>query len=151
MTPELDRIRGLLLALVVVTTAGLIAELVLLEHYEDALQWIPLLLLGPGLIVMIIAAARPVRPVIHAVRWTMGSYIAAGLLGVVLHYRGNAEFERERRPSLSGFALVWESLTGATPALAPAALAQLGLLGLVFTWHHPALREGGRDQHTERT
>jgi len=59
---------------------------------------------------------------------------------VLLHYRGNVEFERERDPSLSGLALVWEALRGATPSLAPGAMAQLGLLGLAITWRHPAAR-----------
>ena len=35
--------------------------------------------------------------------------------------------------------LVWKALRGATPALAPGALAQLGLLGLLYTYRHPAL------------
>jgi hypothetical protein len=70
----------------------------------------------------------------------MGLYVAAGVLGVYLHLRGNFEFERERDPSLGGSALLWEAMRGATPALAPGALAQLGLVGLAFAFRHPALR-----------
>ena len=66
-------------------------------------------------------------------------YLLIGLLGVYLHYRGNVEFALERYPTLSGLKLMWKALRGATPALAPGALAQLGLLGLVYTYRHPAL------------
>jgi hypothetical protein len=59
---------------------------------------------------------------------------------VWLHYRSNVEFELEMYPTLAGGALVWQSLKGAIPALAPAALAQLGLMGLVLTLGHPGLR-----------
>ena len=36
--------------------------------------------------------------------------------------------------------VVDERLTGATPALAPGAMVQLGLIGLAYTFRHPALR-----------
>jgi len=66
-------------------------------------------------------------------------FVLVGLLGIYLHLRGNLEFALERDPSLSGGRLIWKILRGATPALAPGALAQLGLLGLVYTYRHPAL------------
>ena len=64
------------------------------------------------------------------------------MAGFVLHFKGNLEFELERDSGLAGIALVWKVLRGATPALAPGALVQLGLLGLVFTHRHPALDRG---------
>ncbi len=71
--------------------------------------------------------------------------VVAAALGTYLHYRGNAEFEREMDDAADGLVLLWRSLRGATPALAPGALAQLGLLGLIGTYRHPALRR--RDPH----
>jgi hypothetical protein len=70
----------------------------------------------------------------------MAVFVAAGFAGVLLHYRGNAEFELEMRPSLAGSELFWKAVKGATPALAPLALTQLGLLGLASTYRHPLLR-----------
>jgi hypothetical protein len=70
-------------------------------------------------------------------------YLLIGLLGVYLHYRGNVEFALERYPTLGGFKLMWKALRGATPALAPGALAQLGLLGLLYTYRHPAVDGSG--------
>jgi hypothetical protein len=71
----------------------------------------------------------------------MALCLIAGALGVYLHYRGNVEFELEREPTLSGLALLWEAVRGATPALAPGALAQLGLLGLLYAHRHPLLSD----------
>jgi hypothetical protein len=61
----------------------------------------------------------------------------AGLVGLGLHYQGNVEFELEMYPSMGGVDLVWEALTGATPALAPGTMVGLGLLGLAYTHRHP--------------
>ena len=135
---EATLLRRALIAIVVLGTAGLLAELGLLEHWDDPWQWAPLVLLGVGLLLALAAALRPGPRVLRAFRGLMALYLLAGLLGVFLHYRGNVEFEREREPSLRGLPLVWEALRGATPALAPGALAQLGLLGLLYAYRHPA-------------
>ena len=139
-TPDLGLLRRAMLALVLLGMLGLIAELVLLEHYEDPWQWTPLVLLGVGLPLALVAARRPGAGVLRAFRILMALYVLAGLVGVVLHLKGNVEFELERNPSIRGLPLAWEVLRGATPALAPGALAQLGLLGLLFAFRHPALR-----------
>ena len=70
----------------------------------------------------------------------MACFVASGVLGVGLHYRGNVEFERELYPALAGMELVRKTLTGATPVLAPGSMALLGLVGLCLTFRHPALR-----------
>lgn len=133
-------LRRLLLALMLVGMLGLAAELLLLEHYEDALQWVPLVSLALGLALTLVVWMRPGPAALRAFRVLMAAYVAAGALGVYLHLRGNVEFERESNAALTGLPLLWEALRGATPALAPGAMAQLGLLGLVLAWRHPALR-----------
>ncbi|HEU4563075.1 MAG TPA: hypothetical protein VFS05_00445 [Gemmatimonadaceae bacterium] len=140
MPPHPDsRIRRLLLALIVIGIAGLAVELALLEHTESATQWIPFAALGAALVTVVAVAARGTRATVRAMQGVMAACVAVGVLGLWLHYRGNVEFELETDPSLRGLALVWEALRGATPALAPGALAQLGLLGLLYTYRHPAL------------
>jgi hypothetical protein len=69
----------------------------------------------------------------------MVAFIAGGTLGVYLHYDSNVVFEREMSPEVLGWALFREAIFGATPALAPGVMVQLGLLGLAFTIRHPAL------------
>lgn len=66
--------------------------------------------------------------------------IVAGALGVWFHLDGNVEFEREMSAELGGGALLWAAIRGATPLLAPGALLQLGLIGLLVVHRHPALR-----------
>lgn len=142
-------LRRLVLLLVLLGIVGLALELVFLEHTESVWQWIPLVALGGGFATGVATALRPSPPTIRVFRTIMGLLVAAGLLGLYLHYRGNVEFELEQDPAVRGAKLVWRSLHGATPALAPAALAQLGLLGLLYAYRHPALRGAGRQSLTE--
>jgi hypothetical protein len=133
-------LRRLLLALVLVGAAGLVLELLLLEHFDDPWQWTPLVLLALLLAAGGVLARRPGRRAVRAFQALAALCVAAGALGVYLHYRGNVEFELEDDPTRHGLALFWEAIRGATPALAPGALAQLGLLGLLAVFRHPALR-----------
>ncbi len=144
-------LRRMLLGLLLLGAVGLAAELVLLEHTESAWQWVPLVLLGAVLVLGCAVAARPARGTVRVFQGVTALCVAAGLLGVYLHLKGNVEFELEGDPSLGGLALLWEALKGATPALAPGALAQLGLLGLVCTYRHPALRRAVSPSSTRPT
>ena len=132
-------LRRLILALIFIGAAGMLVDLILLEHYETVWQWSPLVLLVPVLAIVAAVWLRPSRGLVRAFQGAMVACVLAGLLGVFLHYRGNVEFELERDPTLRGFALFWETVRGATPALAPGAMVQLGLLGLAFAFRHPAL------------
>lgn len=131
--------RTLVLAVILVGILGLQAELILLDHAETFNQWIPHLTLAIGLVATGIVFLKPSPLAVTLFRAVMLGFIAIGLLGVFLHYRGNVEFAQERWPTLGGLALMWKALRGATPALAPGALAQLGLLGLLYTYRNPAL------------
>lgn len=133
-------LRHLLLSVLAFALAGIGAELLLLGHTEGWTQWLPLIVIGMGLISVGLVALRPSRRVIQLFRSSMSLVIVVGVVGLILHYRGNAEFELEMRPSMAGLELMWNALTGATPALAPGSLIPLGLLGLIGTFRHPAAR-----------
>jgi hypothetical protein len=137
-----SRIRQLLLLLVIAGAGGLLVELVLLKHYDGVWQWTPLVLLLGAFATGIAAWLRPGPRVLKLFGVMMGLCVAGGLLGLILHYRGNMDWALERDPTLTGLPLAWKALRGATPALAPAALAQLGLLGLIYLYRHPALERG---------
>jgi hypothetical protein len=145
--PVRASLRQLLLALLFLGNLGLQVELALLRHADSAAKWIPHAMLFVGLLAMISVYLRATAPTLKALTLVMWAYLAVGLLGVYFHLRGNVEFALERDASLTGLRLVWKALRGATPALAPGALAQLGLLGLLYTYRHPAL---GGDNGTER-
>ena len=124
--------RRIILIILLVGMVGILIELLLLEHVEDTLQLVPLGLLVVGVISLLWHARSPHRTSLRAVRTIMVLFLVSGVLGVFLHYRGNVEFERERRPQASGWTLFREAMMGATPALAPGAMIQLGLLGLLY-------------------
>lgn len=132
-------LRQLVLALSLFGMLGMEVELFLLEHTESFSQWIPLVLLAGGLASGVLFALRPGSGSIRIFQVLMTLFVVAGLTGPYLHYAGSVEFALERDPALRGMRLVWKALGGATPALAPGALAQLGLIGLACTYRHPGV------------
>jgi len=137
----IERWRRLALWLLLFGIVGILLELLLLEHYEDAPQWAPLALLTAGLVVGSVVAVRPGRAALRTLRVLMVAFVASAGAGMFFHLKANVEFELELRPSMAGTELVLETLKGAMPALAPGAMAQLGLLGLLVTYGHPLLRQ----------
>lgn len=131
--------RRLALYVLLFGLVGTAAELILLGHYEDRLQWTPLVLLAAGFAAGVATGVRPTRPAVMTFGTLMGLYLPTGALGVYLHLKSNVEFELEMRPSMHGWELVRETLRGAIPALAPGAMAYLGLLGLLVCLRHPSL------------
>jgi hypothetical protein len=132
-------LRAGILLLLFTGLIGTGAELLLMEHTEDVWQLIPLLLIGMSLLVLVWVILRETPASLWTLRVIMLLAVASGVMGSILHYRGNTEFELERTPELRGFALFRESMRGATPALAPGTMILLGALGLLFTYGHPVL------------
>lgn len=130
-------LRRLVLGILILGHFGLGAELLLLEHTERPAQWIPVVLLGLGLVAIVARLVRPGGAALGVLSGVMLLDLVAGGVGIALHYRGNVEFARELTPGLGGVALVGKALTGAFPALAPGALIQLGLVGLAYVYRHP--------------
>jgi len=141
--PLSERLRQFMAGLFLFGSAGMLAELALLDHTESLVQWLPFLAVGAGALAMAWALWRPGVTALRSIQATGVAIAVVGRLGVWYHYRGNTAFELEIVPTAGGWALAWESLTGATPALAPGLMIQLGLLGLAFTYRHPALRGRG--------
>ena len=135
----LSALRLLLLATFVVGVVGTSVELVLIEHYEELWQLAPLLLMLASLLVLAWYGAARSAAAVRAFRGVLALFVVGAGVGIVLHYQGNVEFELERAPSLGGLALVWEAVRGATPALAPGTMLQLALVGLAWSFRHPAL------------
>ena len=138
----LRAIRRVILLIVALGTIGMSLELLLIGHDEDSNQLIPLVVAAAGLLLIAWCAIRPGPFALRAMQLVMLSYIGAGVMGVTLHFKANSEFQLEMDPALGGMDLVWKVVQAtAPPALAPGVMVQLGLLGLVYTYKHPALRE----------
>ena len=135
----LSNLRTSLLVLIVFGEVGAGAELFLLGHTEEFWQLAPIVLLGLGVVTGVLVLVRSRRATLRMHQVLMALFMIAGPIGLFQHYSANAEFELEMYPSMGGLELIWESLTGATPALAPGMMMYLGLLGLAYSYRHPAL------------
>jgi hypothetical protein len=134
-----DAARRILLAILLLGVTGIIAELLLMGHVEDLYQLIPVILGGATVVLSVIVATRPTRGTIRAFQAVMILLIASGGVGAWLHFQVNMEFQLEMDASLTGWDLFRKSILAKTPpALAPGAMAQLGLIGLAYTFRHPA-------------
>jgi hypothetical protein len=137
----LDTIRWVLLAILIVGLVGTATELLLLGHDEEALQLVPLALIVVAFLAIAWHALDQGSASLRLFQTVMVLFILAGVLGICLHYRANVEFQREVDPSISGRALIVKALTAkAPPALAPGAMSQLGLIGLVYAYRYPSRR-----------
>jgi hypothetical protein len=145
-------IRRILLVVLLIGLMGMGVELLLLKHFEEVGQLIPLVLIGVALASTLWHVLRRGPGSLRILQIAMVFFIAAGLLGVFLHYGANVEFQREVDPSLVGTALFWRAIAAKSPPpLAPGSMAQLGLIGLAYTYRHPAIsRHPAGDAFEER-
>lgn len=137
------QLRRLILALL---TFGLVAttgDLLALGHYKDSWQLIPLASLTTALLVIVwhvfsgFTAAS-----LRVLRIVMAGILLVGVTGVILHLRGSRAFQLDANPDLSGWPLILKVLHAKSPpALAPGAMVQMGILGLIYGFRHPSLRK----------
>ena len=138
-----DAARRILLAILILGIAGISVELWLMAHTEDFYQLIPLWLAALGAIAAATVVLRPSTGTVRLFQAIMILFLISGIVGAYLHFQVNMEFQLEMDPALSGMALYRKAILAKTPpALAPGAMIQLGLIGLAYTFRHPALAPG---------
>src|SRR5262245_26395084 len=115
MTMVEQRLRTFLLGLSAWLCLGTIVELFLAKHYDDAVQLVPFVLCGVGLIAAVVALWRPMRGTLLALRGVMGLLAAGSLVGMYEHLANNFAFELEMRPSAIWSDVWLEALRGAAP------------------------------------
>ena len=141
MHETLDTIRRVLLAILIIGLAGTATELLLLDHDEEAIQLVPLALIVIAFVAIVWHTLDQGSASVRLLQIVMVLFIVAGVLGMVLHYRANVDFQREVDPSIAGWALFIKAVKAkAPPALAPGTMAQLGLLGLAYAYRYPSRR-----------
>ena len=140
----LSVIRRYLFAVLALGLVGTGIELVLLEHYETAVQFVPLVSIALALAVLIWHGVKGDALSIRALQATMVLFLMAGIAGAGFHFRGGAEFQLEIDPSQSRWDIFKKVMRAkAPPVLASGLMVQLGLVGLVYAYRHPALDASG--------
>jgi hypothetical protein len=135
----LARLRRWLLWLLMAGLVGTEIELLLINHYEDPWQLVPIGLIAIAGAAIVWHSIRGGAASVRTLQVVMLLMIVSGVVGLVLHYRGNLQFQLEIDPTQSGWTLFTKVMRAkAPPALAPGVMSQLGLLGLVATYRHPS-------------
>ncbi len=132
-------LRRTVLAIIALSVVGTVTELLLMGHYKEITQWPPLILLALTAINIVVMIVKPSPRSVQLFRWLMVLVAVSSLAGIFFHLKGNIEFKLETKPDLAGLTLLWKALRGGVPVLAPGMMAQLGLLGLLYTFRHPNL------------
>jgi hypothetical protein len=134
-----DTVRRALLAIMLLGFAGTWVELLLLKHTDGFWQLVPVVLTMAGVALVAWCWARPTPAPLRTLQLMSALLLVSGIVGVVQHLLGNIGHESESNPGLAGMELYKLAAMGSTPLLAPGIMLQLGLLGLLFTYRHPAL------------
>ncbi|MEM7549507.1 MAG: hypothetical protein AAF363_07530 [Bacteroidota bacterium] len=111
---------------------GTLAELFLLEHYEDSWQLIPIVLIALSIVFFLVLQWSPSTIITKVFKGLMIACGMSGVLGSWLHLKANMEFEAELHPSYSFLTLITNSFSGAFPALAPGSMIVFGLIGYLY-------------------
>lgn len=140
---RVELLRRWILGVMVLGLLGTVTELVLLEHYEQPLQFVPLVLIVAAIAALIFEVGRHDAASRRTLQIVMGLFVLAGFVGFVAHFLGSAEFQLELNPAMSTSELVEKVLRAkAPPLLAPGMMLQLGLLGLAYVFSDPRYRKG---------
>lgn len=131
----LPKVRTIMLGLIALGMGGTAVELALMAHTEDTLQLVPFAAMAVAFAAVVGRLLRPRPATVLAVRIAMGIMIVTGVIGAVLHFQANMEFQLELDKSLSGMTLIMKVLEAKSPpALAPGNMALLGCIGLAAVY-----------------
>jgi hypothetical protein len=137
---RIELLRRWILVIQVLGLLGTVTELVLLEHYEQPLQFVPLVLIAAAVGVLWWELRRHDLASRRAIQIVMGLFVLAGFAGFAAHFYGSAEYQLELNPDMSNWELLEKILRAkAPPLLAPGMMLQLGLLGLAYVFSDPKL------------
>ncbi len=134
-TSRVELLRRWILVILVLGLLGTVTELVLLEHYEQPLQFVPLVLIVAAVGVLWWEVKRRDVASRRATQIVMALFVLAGFVGFAAHFQGSAEYQLELNPDMSNWELLEKILRAkAPPLLAPGMMLELGLLGLAYVF-----------------
>jgi hypothetical protein len=128
--PSLPLLRIILIALNAIASVSFLLELIFLQHFNETLQWIPIIAVGLG-IIAVIASLQPNTDQTNTITRAIVILAALGLLGAgglgaLVHLIRNAGYAEGKG--------LWAILTGPAPVIAPLSLANVGLMLLLTLW-----------------
>lgn len=131
----LASVRRYLLLLVCLACVATTTELWMMGHHEDAWQWAPLAVMAVCVVGAVWVLMTWSVAAVQVFRVLMLVLIVTGVIGAVMHYRANMEFQLEMDPSLGGLALLTTVLHAkAPPSLAPGNMILVALIGVIAVW-----------------
>jgi hypothetical protein len=131
----LERLRLWIVGIIVLGLVGTMTELILLEHDEQALQFVPLVLMVVGAAALAWYATAKDTSSLRVLQVVMGLFVLSGFAGMAAHFNGSAEYQLELNPDLDTWELLDKILHAkAPPLLAPGMMMQMGLLGLAYAF-----------------
>jgi hypothetical protein len=137
-------LRVWILGILLLGLLGTVTELVLLEHYGEPLQFVPLVLIVAALPTLSWEFSRRDLASRRAMQVVMSLFVLAGFLGFAAHFHGSAEYQLELNPDMGNWELLEKILRAkAPPLLAPGMMLQLGLLGLAYVFSDSRYRRSG--------
>ncbi len=138
-----------LLAVAGISIIGIAAELLVERHWGSLVRYVPWVCLAVMAWAVYVLVRRPTRRAVRAVRVLALLVMAGAGLGIALHIDENytaapLDFRYQdawaTMPEPERWWAAFSKSVGPAPTFAPAALAEIGLLVLVATRRHPALR-----------
>ena len=131
----LERLRLWIVGVIALGLIGTMTELLLLEHDEQALQFVPLVLMVLGAVALVWHTIRKDTASLRALQIVMGLFVLSGFAGMAAHFNGSAEYQLELNPDMDKWELLEKILHAkAPPLLAPGMMIQMGLLGLAYAF-----------------
>jgi hypothetical protein len=129
-TPSLPLLRTILIALNVIASVSFLLELIFLQHFNETLQWVPIIAVSLGIIGVIASLSANTgqsNPITRAIVILAAlALLGAGGLGALVHLIRNAGYAEGKG--------LWAVLTGPAPVIAPLSLANVGLMLLLTLW-----------------
>jgi hypothetical protein len=130
---QIGLLRVWILGVLALGLLGTVTELVLLEHYEQPLQLVPVVLIALAIVAIVWHVVKRDSASLMTLLVLMALFVLAGFAGVAAHFYGSAEFQLDLDPNMTRWELLEKVLRAkAPPLLAPGMMMQLGLLGLAY-------------------
>src|SRR4051812_25541440 len=96
---------------------GTVTELMLLSHYEQPLQLVPVVLIALAIVSLLWQWLMRDMASLNVMLVVMALSVVAGFVGVLAHFEGSAEFQRDLDPSMGTWELLEKILRAKAPPL----------------------------------